>query len=251
MKMIIRKKKKKHIILKLIMIIIIGVICSFILIKNISKRISLGVMVYAEDEVRRIVTIVINDSVNDEIIDEINDDKLFEIVRNDNGEIQLVSYDVKNVNILLNKIALIVQDNLKLIELGDVDKIKLISDNFDEYDIELLKKGIISRMPFGSFMNSTLLSNIGPKIPVKFSLVGDVTTNIVSNVKEYGINNALLEVSIEVIVNARVHLPLTSNVITVSNSMPISMKIIQGDIPDFYNGSFKSTFGIVDIYNSL
>lgn len=95
-------------------------------------------------------------------------------------------------------------------------------------------------------MDSTLLSNIGPKIPIKFSLIGDVTTNLKTDVKEYGINNALLNVSIEIIVNFRVSLPFTSDKITINNVFPISMKVIQGSIPSYYSGGFENSYGLIN-----
>ena len=239
MKMYIRRKKKKNIILKLIVIIIIAVVCSLFIINYFSKNISPFFLNYAEDEVTRFVTLVINDSINEDIIEEIDDNDLFELIRNKDGEIQLVSYNTINVNILLNKISLIIQENLKLYEIG-----KSNLDNVN-YDDELLKHGIICEIPFGIFLNSSLLSNIGPKIPVKFNLLGDVNTNVVTNIKEYGINNALLEVSIEITVNIRVNLPFISNTITVNNVMPISMKIIQGNIPKYYGGGITSSFGYI------
>ena len=245
MRMIVRKKKKSHIILKLIMIIIICVFCAFFLIKKFSNNIKPGLIIYANDEVTRLVTLIINDSINNEMIEEFDEEKIFDVIRNDEGEIQLISYDTKNLNILLNSIAVIVQNNLEAIENGDVEFLDLSDSYFNEFDKDLLKEGIICEIPFGSFSNSSLISNIGPKIPVKITLIGDVATNLISDVKEYGINNALLEVSIEFFVNFRVNLPFISEKITVSNELPISVKIIQGSIPNFYTGGFQSSFGIV------
>ena len=245
MRMIVRKKKKSHIILKLIMIIIICVFCAFFLIKKFSNNVKPGLIIYANDEVTRLVTLIINDSINNEMIEEFDEEKIFDVIRNDEGEIQLISYDTKNLNILLNSIAVIVQNNLEAIENGDVEFLDLSDSYFNEFDKDLLKECIICEIPFGSFSNSSLISNIGPKIPVKITLIGDVATNLISDVKEYGINNALLEVSIEIIVNFRVNLPFISEKITVSNELPISVKIIQGSIPNFYTGGFQSSFGIV------
>jgi len=39
-----------------------------------------------------------------------------------------------------------------------------------------------------------LLSNLGPKIPVKFDLVGEVIINIETKITNYGINNAMMEI---------------------------------------------------------
>lgn len=246
MKIKIRKKKKNNFILKLIVIIIIGIFCSFWLIRYFSLHISPIFMVYAEDEIRRIITIVVNDSINNEFIEKLDNDNIFEIVRSDNGDIQLVDYNTKNVNSLLNEIALIIQENLKLLEEGEIADLEISRDILSDYDIDLLKKGIVCEIPFGSFSKSSLISNIGPKIPVKFNLLGDVSTGIDTVIKEYGINNAFLEIYIEVSVNIRVHLPFISDKIVVSDRMPISMKIIQGNIPEFYGGTIRSTFGVVD-----
>lgn len=245
MKMVIRKKKNKHIILKLIVIIIIAIFCSIMLIKYFSDKINPGLMIYAEDEVTRLASLVITHSINDEFIEEIDEENIFEIVRNNIGEIQLISYNAKKVNDLLNSIAVIVQNNLKAIEDGNIEFLDLSGSYLKEYDGDLLKEGIISEIPFGSFLDNTLLSNVGPKIPVRFTLIGDVTTSIKTDVKEYGINSALLQVFIEVSVNFRVNLPFISNKINVVDSMPISIKIIQGSIPEFYTGGFKSNYGLV------
>lgn len=228
------------------MIIIIGIFCAFELIKYFSNNIKPGLIIYANDEVTRLVTLIINDSVNNEMIEELDEDKIFEVVRNNDGEIQLISYNTKNVNILLNSIAVVIQNNLRAIENGDIDFLQLSDSYYNEFDIDLLKEGFICEIPFGVFSNSSMLSNIGPKIPVKITLIGDVQTNLISDVKEYGINNALLEVSIEVIVNFRVNLPFISEKITVSSELPISLKIIQGNIPNFYTGGFQNTFGIIN-----
>ena len=64
--------------------------------------------------------------------------------------------------------------------------------------MDLLDKGIITYIPFGMVTGSSLLYNLGPKIPVKLSLVGDVVTGFSTDVTEYGINNALIKLMIDV-----------------------------------------------------
>lgn len=251
MKMSIRKKKKNNLILKLIVIIIISVICAFMLIKYFSKNISPFFMSYAEDEIRRITNLVVNYSINDDTFEELSDDKIFDIIRNDSGEIQLISYNAKNVNVLLNSIAIMIQNNLRAIEAGDIDFLDLKGSFLSEYDSSLLRDGIICEIPFGAFFKNNLLSNIGPKIPVKFNILGEVDTFIKTDIKEYGINNAFLNVSIEVVVNVRVNLPFVSNKISISSVVPISMKVIQGNIPDFYNGVLQSSFGLIRTFEDI
>lgn len=240
--MYIKKKSKNNILLKLIVIIIISVFCAYVLIRHYSKNVSPFFIAYAEDEIIRITNLVVNYSINDDTFGELVDDKIFEIVRNDSGEIQLISYNTKNVNVLLNSIAIMIQKNLKAIEDGNIKFLDLEGSYFSEFEDDLLKDGIVCEIPFGAFFNNNLLSNMGPKIPVRFNMLGSVNTDLKTNVKEYGINNALLQVSIEVSVNMRVNLPFVSDKITVTSSLPISVKMIQGTIPDFYNGMLQSSF---------
>ena len=83
-------------------------------------------------------------------------------------------------------------------------------------------------------MGNGLISNVGPKIPIKVILIGDVNSTISSNVKDYGINNVLIEVKVNVNVSVLVSVLLNSKKVNVNISRVIAMKIIQGDIPNYY-----------------
>jgi len=134
---------------------------------------------------------------------------------------------------------------LKAVEEGNVDLIDLPENSLDNYDINLLKKGIIYEIPLGVVTNSSFLGNLGPKVPVRLSLIGDVVTGISTNVVEYGINNAMLEVNVDVEVTTRINLPFVTDEMTVKNSIPIAMKVIQGKIPNFYYDGFRSDSNIL------
>ena len=60
-----------------------------------------------------------------------------------------------------------------------------------------------------------------------------------TEVKPYGINNALVEVRVKLNANARVILPLVSKEINVINVIPISINIVNGSIPEAYIASYK------------
>ncbi len=253
MKMNIRKakKKKKHLILKLLVIIIIGVFCASLLIKYFSNKAAPFFMSYAESETRKLTTLIINKAVTKQIANDFNEEDLFDIIKDNEGRVQIITYNSKNVTKILNSITSLVQLNLKAIEEGNIDLLELPDDTLNNYDSNLLEKGIIYEIPFGAISNSSLLSNVGPKIPVKFNLIGDVVSGIDTNIKEYGINNALLEVGVSINVTTRINLPFVSDEITVSTIIPISMKIIEGSIPNFYAGNIKSSFKIIENYNNI
>ena len=116
-----------------------------------------------------------------------------------------------------------------------------VSDTiFSNYDLHKLKQGIIYEIPSGVVFKNSLLSNLGPKIPVRINLVGDVTSDIQTKVSNYGINNVFLEVIVYVEVSMQVLLPFASKTVQANTSIPIVMKIIEGSVPNFYYPSLTN-----------
>ena len=79
-----------------------------------------------------------------------------------------------------------------------------------------------------------MLSNLGPKIPVKINLDGDVITSLNTEVKDYGINNALIKISVNVKVYMNVIIPFKTEEIIIETNIPIVMRIVEGEIPSYY-----------------
>lgn len=240
-------KKRKNSKLGLITILIfLSLSVSFFFIIYLSKKINPIFMSYAESETRKLMTLVINKSLTKELTLKDEIDNIYHITKSNNEDIQIIDFDSKEVTKFLNNITNLIQNNLKGIEEGNIDLIDLEENTLDKYDKDLLKKGIIYEIPILAATNSSLLSNIGPRIPVRFYLIGDVTSNVETEVKEYGINNALVKLSIRINVSGRVNLPFVSENVTVDMVIPVSMKIIQGKIPEFYLDGFKSTSNLVE-----
>ena len=240
-----RKLVIKKINIYLIIFLILGIFTLYIL--NIFSKKAIPILMdYSKVEVKKIATTLINNAVINEVAKNITIDDLFIIKYSDEGKIISMDVNSKTTNNLLIKSNTTVEKYFKYLEKGEVSKLNLIG-----VEVESDKKGVIFEVPTGIIFNNVFLNNLFPKIPVRFTLIGDVTTNLKSDVKEYGINNALLEVSVEISVNFRVNLPFISNKIVVNSEIPISMKIIQGNIPDFYGGGFQSSFGIINKYDSL
>lgn len=240
-------KKRKNSKLGLITILIfLSLSVSFFFIIYLSKKINPIFMSYAESETRKLMTLVINKSLTKELTLKDEIDNIYHITKSNNEDIQIIDFDSKEATKFLNNITNLIQNNLKAIEEGNIDLIDLEENTLDKYDKDLLKKGIIYEIPILAATNSSLLSNIGPRIPVRFYLIGDVTSNVETEVKEYGINNALVKLSIRINVSGRVNLPFVSENVTVDMVIPVSMKIIQGKIPEFYLDGFKSTSNLVE-----
>lgn len=228
--------KKIHIFTLLLIIILSSFICSYKLLKYYSVKMSPVVFSYAESEVKKITTLIINKSITKQMSAGLDVDNLLNITRNDNGDIQMISYNSITVTKLLNSVTNLVQLNIKSIEEGNIDLLELP----DIYDEEKMKYGIVYEIPLGTVTDNFLLANIGYKIPVKFTLVGSTTTNLDTKITEYGINNALLEIFITIDVTTQINIPFVSKEVNMSTQVPIAIKLIQGIIPEYYINGLQS-----------
>ena len=89
----------------------------------------------------------------------------------------------------------------------------------------------------GVIFHNTVLNGVGPKIPISLKMIGNVTSGIKTDVKEYGINNSLITISVNIQVELMVLLPFSSDFVSVSNTVPIAIKLVQGKVPEFYGGN--------------
>ena len=70
---------------------------------------------------------------------------------------------------------------------------------------------------------------------------GSITTNIDTKLTNYGINNALVEISINISMEEQILLPYTVKTITVENSIPVVLKIIEGTVPKYYSNGISGS----------
>lgn len=214
------KNKKRNIsnyFTRGIIIIIISLVCAFLIINNFAKRIDKIIMPMAESIVRRYVSTIVNDAT----IGIEFDKELFVIDKNEKNEIKMVTYNSYEVTKLTNTITTNIQDNL----------LKLENSNGDDF--------VVTEIPFGMIFDNVFLRNVGPKIKIRLDIYGDVLTELRTEVKPYGINNALVEVSVYLEANARVVLPFVSKDVKITNVIPISINIVNGSIPEAYISTYK------------
>ena len=186
--------------------------------------------------------IVLESYTNESVLD----DEMYNVIQNKNGEIQTIDFNPVIVNRFLSKTTSIVSDNLRKLEKGEIDDISFI--NSDNYDVKNLKNGVISEVPMGIITNNVLLSNLGPKIPVKINLIGNVVSSVETKVRNYGINSALIEIYANVEVTEEVIIPFQTERIKITNNVPISIKIINGSVPDYYSdGKLNSSSNILSL----
>lgn len=231
------KKNKFNFIVYIIIALIISV---FLLFRYINNRVSPLLLDYAEIESKKLSSIIVSKAINGEVAKELTVENLFIITKTDDGEIRTIDFNPVLVNQILLKATTAVQTNLKYLEDGDIDKLELGDNTLINYDPDNLREGIFYKVPTGIIFNNALLANLGPKIPVRFSLIGDIIANVITNVTNYGINNALIDAKIHLKLNQRVILPISTRDISVEVTVPIVLKIVQGVVPEYYFNGFST-----------
>lgn len=227
-----KKSSKWNLIIFIFILLIVSLILTF---RFINKKITPILMEYAELQVGRMATQVIRQAVSTEVTDKISIDDLFLITRDSNGNIKTIDLNPIHVNRVTGLVTEKVSDYLTKVEIGEIDNLNLSAELFDSKKV---KKGIIFEIPSGIIFKNPILTNIGPKIPVKLNLIGDIATDVKTKITNYGINNALIEVLVYVEVTEQVILPFASKRVTVEMNVPIALKLIQGNVPNYYfNGN--------------
>ena len=215
----LKRYKKKNVFSKQIIIIVLSLVLALFIINYYSKQFNETVMPMAEEKARKYLTEIINNST-DNI--KFNND-LFTIEKSGNNDIKMITYNSYEATWLINEITHNIQNSF--------DELESVYDKKDKY--------IIDEIPIGVIYRNALLRNLGPRIKVRFDIVGDVLSELETEVKPYGINNALVEVRVKLTANARVILPLTSKDIMVTNVIPLSINIVNGNIPRAYIGTYQ------------
>lgn len=225
---------------KIILIIILILFVTYYLYYNINKFFYPVLLDYSSIETQKITTYIINNSLKnfDKNIGEM--DEYSNVIKNSAGEIIGVDYNTIELNKNLLEITDSIQNDLNLFESG---KYNVLNFNYVDKNIYFKnnKNSIVFFIPFGIATGISVLSDLGPKIPVKLSIIGSVKTNIKTNLQEYGINNSLMKVYIEVNVPIQVVLPFLSKKINVIEEIPLSIKLINGKIPEVYGSDYVTS----------
>ena len=215
-------------------IFVLSFIISFIFIRFCSKKYGDVLISYGEGEAKRVITLIVNNSIYLDKYKNININNFFSINTDSNGNIKSIDLNSYSANNLLDMINKDINNNLMCLENGNIDNMSIKLDSISSLDYNNFKNGFVYSVPIGYLFGNGLVNNLGPNIPVKVILISDVVSSISNEVKDYGINNAMIEISVNVKVSALINMLFSSKRIDMNISRVIFMKIIQGNIPEYY-----------------
>ena len=194
-----------------IIIIILSLIIAIMVINYFYGRFNKVILPLAEAETKKYMVNTINDATKGIMFDK----SLFKIEKGNDDKIEMINYNSYEATKIINDITNNIQEKL---------------DN---------NKDIIARIPLGIIFKNSLIRNFGPMVDVRMKMIGNVLSELETEIKPYGINNAIVTVRIKLNARAQVILPVLSKEIEFENMIPISINIVNGNIPEAYISSFK------------
>ena len=218
------KFKKKKFFLSIKSVLLITTIISIGISFLISKKLSIKTVDYIQNVINENNNILYSNAYN-KASNNFKTDELINVIKNKNDEILYVDFNIDKVNILLDDIV----NNIKY--------------SFDSY----IQNGYVIYVPLGFITDNALYINYGPKVPFKVNIVGSALGNARTKLVEYGINNALVEVYVDIEMNIVVAMPFKSERIKYNYSSLIYSKLISGKVPTFYGGETISKTKTFDI----
>ncbi|KGP70795.1 sporulation protein YunB [Pontibacillus yanchengensis] len=220
----------------------------------INRSIEPKIMEIAQLKTEQLARDAIIEAVNKKVAEDLNPKDMIILEKDNEGNTTFVTWNSSAINKVQRDTYFRVNQYLKrLEEEGDRVDSSLdidIDQEEDETQEEVKDKPTIAYIPLGQATNNTILANLGPKIPVHFQTIGDVESNVVNTFREWGINNLVFEVKVNVRVRLQIVLPFSTELVPVNTDILVTQGSIQGKVPYFNGGGGEGTNPSIEIPSS-
>lgn len=214
-------EEKRRLLISILLTCFLSFMITNIYIKSLSKNMT----TYIGASVKKKNILLLKEAFTETSSTFKNVDDLILVTQNSKEEIIQVDFDMQMSSNLLSSIT-------------DYINATLNEYNYLGYRIDL---------PVGLLSKNPIFANIGPKIPVKVELSDVALGNVRTTVKPFGINNALVEVYLDIFIRTSVLYPFEVLEVDSEFSSLVSSKIIQGTVPNFWGGSINSKSDTIDL----
>ena len=204
--------------------------CAFFIIRFLSDSLMPVIYDYGKYKCNNLMVSIINYVFDCQIENELRDNNL--IVNNED----IISVNIEALNSITINSVMKSQQILYRLEKGEIEQglLSILEGQIDEKNI---KRGIIFKIPIARAFDNLLISNLGFSVPVRYKLIGNIKGELVSEVKEYGINNALISISAEMKYKSKITIPTITEEVEDVIKIPLVVKLVQGEIPDYLFGT--------------
>ncbi|PIC62857.1 sporulation protein YunB [Sporosarcina sp. P13] len=227
-----RNRQAKNILRFIIPTIFVAVALFFY---SVNKQLTPIYTQYAEVQTEKIAGHVISQAIKSRSssIYDVND--IIENVPDDSTDIVTTKFNADIIGQVMAEVHQLVEDHLERAEGGELDMLPPLGDLEYNPDMTAKGQGIVFFVPLGQATNIPLIGNLGPKIPIRFHVIGDVHATVDTKITEFGINNAHVEVNVIVKVNVQIIVPLATSRSVVEQKIPVAIGLIRGKVPQIYS----------------
>ena len=236
----LRMRKNYKISRILLLILFLVFFFAFSLVKVYSDKVSPKVIEIANMRIKRFTESFLSNNIGYDILNDEVIDNILVINKNSDGEILYVDYNLDQAYKTLEVITTELNNLLVNLENG------VIKNNTDN-SIVGSDYGLILSLPMFISSDSVILANLGPKIYFKVHFVGSLLTNIKSQITDYGMNNALVELYATIKITEELVAPVTSSSQVIEYDVLIASKVINGRVPGFYGGMIVEESSLLSI----
>lgn len=169
--------------------------------------------IYIEKEATTIISDIITESIKEsDIISNANN--LIKCSYTDEQKIESIYIDSS----IVTKILTSVNSNLSV----------MLKEGIIEESIESIE------LPLGMLISKALFTTLGPNINIEVLPTTLYKTDIITDLVEYGINNSLFEVYLNIIIEIETIIPLKQTTINYNTNILLSSVVVQGEVPYYY-----------------
>mgnify|MGYP002560519027 CR=1 FL=1 len=154
----------------------------------------------------------------------------------------------KNVTAVIKKSILENMDeNLMKLKYNDGKISYAYLDTYEALNIKAEASSMLSKLnpeienmvnyvsvPVGYFFTKKFMLTDGLKVPLRLTVYQAFDSEIVSDVSDYGINNQLYEVSLQIKMDIYIQIPFQEQIINYEDKILLSSGIINNEIPNYY-----------------
>lgn len=189
---------------------------------------------YAEVQTYKIASHVVSKAIHARTTSVLDVNEIIEDLPTESDYMLTTKFNTEIINQVRAETTALVKEHLEMAENGDLSQLPELENV--EYDISEIQRGdgIVFFVPIAQALNLPLLGNLGPKVPIRFHIIGNVSSDVSTKITEFGINNALVEVNIHLKVNVQIIVPFASKTSTVEQTIPVAIGLTRSQVPNIY-----------------
>lgn len=93
---------------------------------------------------------------------------------------------------------------------------------------------IKEQLPLGHVMGSALLSQVGPRIPIRFESAGSPLVEVLTRKEDAGINMVAVHVVVRIMAELMIFVPLDTSTEVITTEVPLCYILVKGDVPTYF-----------------